>query len=65
AGLGNVQTIVHVIGNDFGLSDAQLPWLIAGYSLTVGAFILPSGRFGDVFGYKRMVSSGWLCGLWS
>ncbi|KAL5370880.1 hypothetical protein PMIN06_012823 [Paraphaeosphaeria minitans] len=66
AGLGNVQTIVHVIGNDFGLSDAQLPWLIAGYSLTVGTFILPSGRFGDVFGYKRMLLIGFLwMALWS
>lgn len=66
AGLGNVQTIVHVLGRDFGLSDAQLPWLIAGYSLTVGTFILPSGRFGDVFGYKRMLLSGFVwTALWS
>ncbi|KAF1975703.1 MFS general substrate transporter [Bimuria novae-zelandiae CBS 107.79] len=66
AGLGNVQTIVHVIGDDFGLSDAELPWLIAGYSLTCGTFILPSGRFGDVFGYKRMLLIGFLwMALWS
>ncbi|KAK3208605.1 hypothetical protein GRF29_77g1274899 [Pseudopithomyces chartarum] len=66
AGLGNVQTIVHQIGNDFGLSGADLPWLIAGYSLTVGTFILPSGRFGDVFGYKRMLLFGFLwMAFWS
>ncbi|KAJ4296314.1 multidrug-resistance type transporter aminotriazole resistance [Kalmusia sp. IMI 367209] len=66
AGLGNVQTIVHIIGNDFGLADAELPWLIAGYSLTVGTFILVFGRFGDVFGYKRMLLIGFLwMALWS
>lgn len=36
----------------------ELPWLIAGYSLTVGTFILMFGRFGDVFGYKRMLLVG-------
>jgi MFS family permease len=35
-----------------------LSWLIAGYSLTVGTFILFSGRLGDVFGYKKMLLIG-------
>lgn len=26
AGLGNVQTIVHIIGDHFGLSAGELPW---------------------------------------
>lgn len=54
-----MQTIMHVIGRDFGLSDAELPWLIAGYSLTVGTFILVFGRFGDVFGYKPLLLCGY------
>jgi len=39
---------------------------MAGYSLTVGTFILPSGRLGDVFGYKRLFLLGfaWFA-LWS
>ncbi|KAF2269522.1 MFS general substrate transporter [Lojkania enalia] len=66
AGLGNVQTIVHIIGDHFGLTAGELPWLIAGYSLTVGTFILISGRFGDVFGYKRMLLIGfsWMA-IWT
>jgi MFS family permease len=66
AGLGNTQAIVHVIGDHYGLATGELPWLIAGYSLTVGTFILISGRFGDVFGYKRMLLIGfsWMA-VWS
>jgi MFS family permease len=39
---------------------------MAGYSLTVGTFILIFGRFGDLFGYKLMMIIGfsWF-GLWS
>jgi MFS family permease len=61
-----VQGIVHVIGDFYGLSIGELPWLIAGYSLTVGTFILVFGRFGDVFGYKFMLLVGfsWMA-IWS
>lgn len=38
----------------------------AAYSLTVGTFILPAGRLGDLYGHKRMVVIGyaWFA-LWS
>ena len=58
-GLNGVLAILHVIGDSFGISNpGELSWLIAGYSLTVGTFIMISGRFGDVFGYKRMLIIG-------
>lgn len=61
-----MQGIVHVIGDYYGLAAGELPWLIAGYSLTVGTFILVFGRFGDVFGYKFMLLVGfsWMA-IWS
>lgn len=40
------------------VNPATLAWLVAGYALTVGTFILFSGRLGDVFGYKKMVIIG-------
>lgn len=45
---------------------ATVSWFSAGYSLTVGTFILVAGRLGDVFGHKRFVMGGfaWF-GLWS
>lgn len=66
-GLGQCLVILHVIGNDFGLTNpGELSWLIAAYSLTVGTFILLAGRFGDVYGYKKMLIIGfsWFS-LWS
>ncbi|KAH8895937.1 MFS general substrate transporter [Thozetella sp. PMI_491] len=67
AGLGQTLTIIHVIGDSFGVSDPGVEsWLIAGYSLTIGTFILISGRMGDIFGYKPMLLVGfaWFS-LWS
>lgn len=66
-GLGQTLSILHIIGDEFGITHpAELAWLIAGYSLTVGSFILISGRFGDIFGWKRMFVIGfaWFS-LWS
>jgi len=67
AGLGQTLSILHVIGDHYHITNpGTLSWLIAGYSLTIGSFILLSGRFGDVFGYKKMVMIGycWFA-LWS
>lgn len=66
AALGIAIAPLHIIGNSFGASDAQLPWFPAAYSLTVGTFILFAGRLGDLFGYRRMFIVGWLWfALWS
>ena len=71
-GLGICIDLLHVIGDHYGITDpGDLSWLIAGYSLTVGTFILFTGRIGDLFGWKRMFVIGFawfavwslLCGL--
>ncbi|KAI1127827.1 major facilitator superfamily transporter [Nemania abortiva] len=59
--------LLHTIGGSFDVtSPGRLAWLVAGYSLTVGTFILFSGRLGDAFGYKRMLLIGfaWFS-IWS
>ena len=66
-GLNQCLAILHVIADHYGLSNpGELSWLIAAYSLTVGTFILLAGRFGDIYGYKRMLTIGfsWFS-LWS
>ena len=58
-GLGQTLDIVYVIGDWYGITDpGDLSWLVAGYSLTIGTFILLAGRFGDDFGYKKMFVIG-------
>ena len=67
AGLGQALVPLDIISKDFGNpSPGQQSWFIAGYSLTVGTFIMISGRLGDIFGHKRVFTVGyaWL-GLWS
>lgn len=59
--------LLRTIGESFDITHPpRLAWLVGGYSLTVGTFILFSGRLGDVFGYKFMLIIGfsWFS-LWS
>ena len=65
--LGQTLNLVHIIGSHFNVTNpGTLSWFVAGYSLTVGSFILLFGRFGDYYGYKRLFVIG-LCwfSLWS
>ena len=65
--LGQTLNLVHIIGRHFNVTNpGTLSWFVAGYSLTVGSFILLFGRFGDYFGYKRLFVIG-LCwfSFWS
>jgi MFS family permease len=59
--------LVKPAGETFNVTNPlELTWLVAGYSLTAGTFILFSGRLGDLFGYKRLLTIGfaWFS-LWS
>lgn len=63
------QTIVPYkhIAASFGVdSPGEISWYSAGFSLTVGTFILIAGRLGDIYGLKRMFLIGfsWYS-LWS
>jgi MFS family permease len=64
---GQVIALSHVIGAHYNVTNpGDLSWFIAGYSLTVGTFILFSGRLGDVFGWKRMLVLGYMWfAIWS
>ncbi|KAI0156738.1 MFS general substrate transporter [Hypoxylon sp. FL1284] len=72
SGLGQAISIIRYIGDSFGVTDpGEMSWFIAGYSLTVGTFILFSGRLGDLYGHKTLflIGMGWfsvwsmICGL--
>lgn len=40
--------------DDLGLSAEQLQWIISGYAVAYGGFLLLGGRAADVFGRRRM-----------
>jgi EmrB/QacA subfamily drug resistance transporter len=68
-------TIVNValpsIQADLGFNQSNLTWVIDGYLITFGSFLLLAGRLGDLFGRKRIfligiaafVAASLLCGL--
>ncbi|QDS74697.1 hypothetical protein FKW77_000439 [Venturia effusa] len=50
-----------IIGNDLEVeSPGQLAWFTAAYSMTLGTFIIPAGRIGDMFGHKKIFVLGWI-----
>src|SRR6266545_4978853 len=55
-------TIVNValpsIRADLGFSETSLAWVVNAYLLTYGGFLLLGGRFGDLFGHRRLFLIG-------
>src|SRR5260370_15844371 len=55
-------TIVNValpsIRADLGFSQTSLAWVVNGYMLAFGGFLLLGGRLGDLFGHRRLFLAG-------
>src|SRR5213592_2755264 len=55
-------TIVNValpsIREDLDFSETSLAWVVNGYLLTYGGFLLLGGRLGDLFGHRRLFLTG-------
>ncbi|KAF2460251.1 major facilitator superfamily [Lineolata rhizophorae] len=52
---------VIILANQFEIHDyGTLSWFSAAYSMTVGTFILPAGRLGDMYGHKKIFLIGWI-----
>lgn len=59
AGLSQSIAPLGIIGQSFGVSnEGELSWYPAAFSLTVGTFILPAGRLGDMYGHRNMYMIG-------
>ena len=46
------------IGEDVGISQENLSWVVNGYVLTFGGFLLLGGRLADLLGRRRIFMSG-------
>ncbi|ETS85407.1 hypothetical protein PFICI_03432 [Pestalotiopsis fici W106-1] len=55
--LSIVSETFHQTGHE---QAAQMNWHVAGYSLTIGSFILVAGRLGDMYGSKNIFVLGWI-----
>ncbi|MGE5617516.1 MAG: MFS transporter [Candidatus Woesearchaeota archaeon] len=55
-------TVVNValpsIRRDLGFTQTSLAWVVNAYMLTFGGFLLLAGRFGDLFGHRRLFLGG-------
>jgi MFS family permease len=55
-------TIVNValpsIKKDLGFTQTSLAWVVNGYLLTFGGFLLLGGRLGDLLGHRRLFIGG-------
>ena len=67
AGLGQAIAPLSYILEDLSATyPGSQAWIVAAYSLTVGTFILMSGRMGDILGYKRIFNLGYgFLGVWA
>jgi EmrB/QacA subfamily drug resistance transporter len=46
------------MARDLGVSTTDLQWVISGYMLALGAFLIPGGRVGDILGRRRTLIGG-------
>src|SRR5271167_2085855 len=55
-------TVVNValpsIQRSLGLRVSELEWVVAGYALTFGAFMLTGGKLADLLGRRKMFVAG-------
>ncbi len=66
-----VNVALNAIQEDLGFAQADLQWIVSGYALTFGGFLLLGGRMGDILGRRRLFVAGLiafavfslLCGL--
>ncbi|UZJ55418.1 hypothetical protein CBS101457_004738 [Exobasidium rhododendri] len=58
--LGQALVPLPYIARTFGLENQpnQQSWFISSFSLTVGTFVLPSGRLGDMYGHRLIMQIG-------
>ncbi|MFJ2769613.1 MFS transporter [Streptomyces sp. NPDC087300] len=47
-----------VLGPDLGMSTSALQWAVTAFALPSGGFLLLFGRFGDLFGRRRLFLAG-------
>ncbi|KAL2120948.1 hypothetical protein VTJ04DRAFT_4975 [Mycothermus thermophilus] len=53
-----VVIILPTIGEDLGIPEARLQWILSAYALTFGCFLLFWGRVADIYGKRKIFVAG-------
>ena len=53
-----VNVALNAIREDLHFSQSNLQWIVSGYSLTFGGFLLLGGRMGDLLGRRKVFVAG-------
>ncbi|KAL1840665.1 hypothetical protein VTJ49DRAFT_215 [Mycothermus thermophilus] len=53
-----VVIILPTIGEDLGIPEARLQWILSAYALTFGCFLLFWGRVADIYGKRKIFVGG-------
>src|SRR5215213_9758346 len=56
--LAIVNVALSAIQADFAVSQSDLQWIVIGYGLALGGFLLLGGRLADVLGRRRVLIAG-------
>ncbi|KAJ3490675.1 hypothetical protein NLI96_g1242 [Meripilus lineatus] len=56
--LSSVLISLPIIGEDLGIQEAQLQWLISAYSLSSGCLLILFGRLADLYGRRKVFIVG-------
>src|SRR2546421_10694713 len=60
ADLAIVNVALPTIGRDLHMPESSLQWVVTGYALTFGGFLLLGGRAADLLGRRRVLMAGLL-----
>src|SRR5271163_2599482 len=58
ADLAIVNVALPTIGRKLHMPESSLQWVVTGYALTFGGFLLLGGRAADLLGRRRMLMTG-------
>src|SRR6202012_3161758 len=58
ADLAIVNVALPTIGRDLHMAESSLQWVVTGYALTFGGFLLLGGRAADLLGRRRILMAG-------
>ncbi len=56
--VSSVNVALASIGKGLQTTDAQLQWVLSGYTLVVGVTLVPAGRLGDMYSRRTMFIFG-------